>query len=169
MNRRIFLTLCFLGAALTAPASRAADSLYDPSSAQALTESQRAFFGERSGEFRYDRRMIRAAQIASARACAAPTLRCWHYVKEALLEAGVVSERPTTAWAKQAGDELCRKFGFRKLRIRNPLDAPVGSVIVYGGRDAGHVELRTESGFASDFLSRKPYPRPLIGVYVKNS
>ena len=169
MNRRLLLTLCCLGAVLSAPALRAGESLYDPSSAQPLTESQRAFFGKRSGQFKYDRRMIRAAEIAAARAGAQSTSRCWHYVKDALLEAGVVSQRPTTAWAKQAGDELCHKFGFRRLHIRSPWDAPVGSVIVYGGHDAGHVELRTESGFASDFVSRTPYPRPLIGVYVKTS
>jgi hypothetical protein len=40
-------------------------------------------------------------------------------------------------------------------------------VIVYGGVDAGHVELRTASGFVSDFISPTPYPRPLIGIYVK--
>ena len=44
---------------------------------------------------------------------------------------------------------------------------PVGAVIVYGGADAGHVELRTASGFVSDFISPTPYPRPLIGIYVK--
>jgi len=167
MNRLLLFSI-FCLAGFTTPALRAGDSLYDPAAAQPLTESQRAFFGERSGEFRYDRRMIRAAEIASARACAAPTSRCWHFVKDALVEAGVVSKRPTSAWAKQAGDELCQKFGFRKLGITNPFDAPVGSVIVYGGADAGHVELRTESGFASDFLSRTPYPRPLIGIYVKD-
>jgi len=40
-------------------------------------------------------------------------------------------------------------------------------VIVYGGADAGHVELRTSNGFASDFVSRSPYPRPVLGIYVK--
>ena len=172
MNRLSFLSLlrilCVV-AALAAPALRASDSLYDPASAQPLTETQREFFGQRSGQFKYDRRMIRAAEIASARACAEPTLRCWHFVKDALVESGVVSTRPTSVWAKQAGKELCQKFGFRKLHIRNPMDAPVGAVIVYGGPDAGHVELRTESGFVSDFLSRTPYRRPLIGVYVKDT
>ena len=44
---------------------------------------------------------------------------------------------------------------------------PVGSVLVYGGRGAGHVEIRTEGGFVSDFVSRTPSERPLVGVYVK--
>jgi len=39
--------------------------------------------------------------------------------------------------------------------------------LITGGRDAGHVELRTKSGFASDFASRRPYPRPVLGIYVK--
>ena len=127
------------------------------------------WFGHRSAEFKYDRRMIHAAEIAANRADAKPTWRCWHFVKDALLEAGVISTRPVSAWAKQAGDELCSKYGFRKLPITNPKDAPVGSVLVYGGADAGHVELRTASGYVSDFISPTPYPRPLIGVYVKET
>ena len=127
------------------------------------------WFGHRSAEFKYDRRMIHAAEIAANRAYAKPTWRCWHFVKDALLEAGVISTRPVSPWAKQAGDELCSKFGFRKLPITNPKDAPVGSVLVYGGADAGHVELRTASGYVSDFISPTPYPRPLIGVYVKET
>src|SRR6266550_4611832 len=34
-------------------------------------------------------------------------------------------------------------------------------------KGAGHVEIRTKSGFASDFRSKIPSPRPLIGVYTK--
>ena len=116
---------------------------------------------------RYDSRMILAAEIAAKRAFKKPTWRCWHYVKDALLSAGLVSKRPISPWAKQGGDELCGTYGFKKLRITNPLRAPVGAVIVYGGGDAGHVELRTASGFVSDFTSPTPYPRPLIGIYVK--
>jgi hypothetical protein len=29
------------------------------------------------------------------------------------------------------------------------------------------VEFRTRLGFVSDFVSLKPSPRPLIGIYVK--
>ena len=126
-------------------------------------------FGHHTTRFTYDRRMIRAAKIAVRRAYPKPTLRCWHFVKNALLDAGVVAKRPESTWAKQAGEELCSKFGFRKLPVTNPRDAPVGAVIVYGGADAGHVEMRTDSGYVSDFISRTPYPRPLIGVYVKDS
>jgi len=133
------------------------------------TEHSPPLFGHHSVEFKSTRRMIRAAEIAAHRAYAKPTWRCWHYVKDALLEAGVISTRPVSPWAKQAGDELCSRFGFRKLPITNPKDAPVGAVLVYGGADAGHVELRTDSGYVSDFISRTPYPRPLIGVYVKET
>ncbi len=160
------LILSLLIAASTVHAS---EYVYDSSGAQTLTKSQQAYFGPHSDQFKYDPRMIRAAQIAAARAFPQPTMRCWHYVKDALVAARLVSERPSTAWAKQAGEELCSKFGFRKLSISNPMKAPVGAVVVYGGRDAGHVELRTTFGFASDFVSRTPYPRPLIGVYVKDA
>ena len=114
-------------------------------------------------------RMANAIQIAQQRAHRKTTWHCWAYVKDAMLAAGVVDSRPTTAYARQAGDELSSKYGFRKLWNRNPKSAPVGAVVVYGGKDAGHVEIRTPSGFVSDFVSRTPYPRPVLGIYVKNS
>jgi hypothetical protein len=113
--------------------------------------------------------MIRAAQIALSRAHQHPTWRCWHYVKDALVDARVIDSRPVSPWAKEAGDELCRRYGFVKLPVRNPVRAPVGAVLVYGGPDAGHVEIRTATGYVSDFVSRTPYPRPFIGAYVKPS
>jgi hypothetical protein len=161
----VFAAMLF-GAPIRALAS---DSLFDPESATELTPEQRSFFGPKSAQFHYDARMVRAAQIAMERAHPEPTWRCWHYVKDALLDAGVIATRPTTAWAKDAGQELCEKFGFTKLRTTNPFHAPVGAVIVYGGRDAGHVELRTASGFVSDFVSTTPYPRKVIGIFVKPS
>jgi hypothetical protein len=153
---------------ITAVAS-AEDSLLDKSQARRLTPEEQSAFGPKSGGLRYDARMIRAAEIARLRAHPHMTWHCWAYVKDALLAANVVPTRPKTAWAREAGDELCRAYGFKKLSTLNPYKAPVGAVIVYGGNDAGHVELRTETGFASDFISREPYPRPVIGIYVKPS
>jgi hypothetical protein len=132
-----------------------------------LTSEEQRNFGPKSGSLKYDPRMIRAAQIAQERANPRMTWHCWAYVKDALLAANVVEHRPETAWARQAGDELAKNYGFKKLWTRDPYAAPVGAVIVYGGQDAGHVELRTTSGFASDFVSRHPYPRPVLGIYVK--
>ncbi len=150
--------------------SRAEDgSLFDPSKATPLTHEQRGLFGPKSGGIQYDSRMIRAAEIAKKRAQPHMTWYCWRYVKDALLAAGLVSSRPTSPWAKEAGEELCAKFGFVKLKLTDPTKAPVGAVVVYGGADAGHVELRTEHGFVSDFVSPTPYPRPLVGIYVKPS
>jgi hypothetical protein len=41
-------------------------------------------------------------------------------------------------------------------------------VLVYGSRRAaGHVEIRTRTGFVSDFENKKPSKRPLIGVFAK--
>jgi hypothetical protein len=117
---------------------------------------------------RLDKRMVRAASIAQERARAHSKSRCWHYVKDALLASGAVHSRPTTVYAKQAGDELVRSYGFKRLPIRDPYQAPVGAVLVYGARRAaGHVEIRTKSGFVSDFRSRTPSKRRLIGVYAK--
>lgn len=117
---------------------------------------------------RLDPRLMRAASIAQDRAHAHSKSRCWRYVKEALLAAGVVDSRPKTALAKQAATELVRDYGFRKLPIRDPFKAPVGSVLVYNARgSAGHVEIRTKNGFVSDFKAKVPSKRPLIGVYAK--
>jgi hypothetical protein len=126
-------------------------------------------FGPKSAGRRYDSRMVSAARIARHRAEPRSTMYCWRYVKNALVESGVVGSRPTTTYAKQAGRELCEKYGFVKLPVRAAWDAPVGAVIVYGGHDAGHVEIRTESGFVSDFVSRTPFNRRPIGVFVKPS
>ena len=117
---------------------------------------------------RVNPRLMQAATIAQDRAHAHSKSRCWHYVKEALLASGVIDSRPKTAMAKQAADELVRDYGFKKLSIRDPFAAPLGSVLVYSARGAaGHVEIRTKNGFVSDFRSKTPSRRPLIGVYAK--
>lgn len=115
----------------------------------------------------YDNQMIQAAQIAENNARKRSRRRCWRAVKNAMLEAKVLDERPTTRYAKQAGEELEKRFGFKRIDVRDPFAAPIGSVLVYGGRGAGHIEIRTEDGFVSDFISDHPSNRPLIGVYVR--
>lgn len=165
---RICLMVCLL--ALLAPAiSRAAtsDSLFDAKTARKLDPSKLSMFGPQAGKFRYDKRMVHAAEIAAARARKYSTSRCWRYVKDALLAAKIIETRPVTAYAKEAAAELTSNHGFKKIRESNPFKAPLGAVIVYGGRGAGHVEIRTAKGFVSDFVSAKPSPRPLIGIYVK--
>jgi len=149
--------------------ARAGDSLYDSTHAATPGTDVQHILGPKSGGIRYDARMIRAAEIAMSRAYPHPTWRCWHYVKDALVDARVIDSRPTSPWAKQAGDELCSRYGFKKLAVRDPMRAPVGAVLVYGGADAGHVEIRTPTGFVSDFVSATPYPRPFLGAYVKPS
>jgi hypothetical protein len=116
-----------------------------------------------------DPKLCRAATIAEERARAHSHSLCWRFVKEALVAAGVVSSRPTTSLAKQAGQELVNNYGFKKLAVADPYAAPVGAVLVYGAsKAAGHVEIRTVDGFVSDFKSRIPSPRPLLGVYAKS-
>jgi hypothetical protein len=115
-----------------------------------------------------DPKLARAATIAEERAHAHSRRSCWRYVKEALLAAGAVDSYPQTALARQAGEELVRRYGFTRLATRDPYQAPIGSVLVYGsGRGAGHVEIRTSRGFVSDFRTSTPSRRPLIGVYAK--
>ena len=118
---------------------------------------------------RLDPRFVRAASIADERAYAHSKSRCWRYVKQALVASGLVSSYPKTELAKQAGDELVRDYGFKKLPIRDPYAAPVGSVLVYykGRSNAGHVEIRTKTGFVSDFRSKDACRAALVGVYAK--
>jgi hypothetical protein len=163
----------------------ASDSLYDARTARKLKDYPtvelapkssmmrasvdviRVDLGPRSSRFCYDERMVRAAQIAEARARSRSARLCWRYVKAALYRANLLNYLPTTAYAKHAGDELAYKFGFKRIAVSDPYKAPIGSVLVYGGKGPGHVEIRTATGFVSDFASRTPSKRPLIGVYVK--
>ena len=122
-----------------------------------------------TAERQLDPKLTRAATIAEERAHAHSRRQCWHAVKEALLASGVISSRPTTVYAKQAGQELVNNYGFRKLAVNDPYQAPVGSVLVYNAnRAAGHVEIRTKDGFVSDFRSKTPSRRPLLGIFVKS-
>src|ERR1043166_3541939 len=116
-----------------------------------------------------DPKLLKAATIAQERANAHSRSQCWRFVKQALVAAGVVSSYPKTEYANQAGQELVNNYGFKQLPVRDPFKAPVGAVLVYGAsRAAGHVEIRTKEGFVSDFKSRVPSPRPLLGVFTKS-
>ena len=115
-----------------------------------------------------DGKLMQAATIAQERAHAHSRSMCWHYVKEALLASGAIDSRPKSELAKDAAQDLVSNYGFKKLPVGDPFAAPVGSVLVYGAnRAAGHVEIRTRDGFVSDFCSKTPSPRPLLGVYAK--
>ncbi len=115
-----------------------------------------------------DPKLMQAATIAQERAHAHSRSMCWHYVKEALLASGIINSRPKSELAKDAAQDLVSNYGFKKLSVKDPFAAPVGSVLVYGAnRAAGHVEIRTRDGFVSDFSSKTPSPRPLLGVYAK--
>ena len=120
---------------------------------------------------RLDPRLRRAATIAQERANARTKARCWRYVKEALVAAGAVSSYPKTNYACQAGEELVRNYGFKKLPMRDPYAAPLGAVIVYGkgSNGAGHVEIRTKNGFVSDYRSKNRCYYPVLAVYGKFS
>ena len=120
---------------------------------------------------RLDPKLLRAASIADERAHARSKARCWHYVKEALLASGAITSYPRTAYARQAGEELARFYGFKKLSVRDPYDAPLGAVLVYsrGSKAAGHVEIRTRNGFVSDYSSKNRCRYPLLAVYGKFS
>ena len=133
------------------------------------TKIGRPFATGAKSDRQLDPKLMRAATIAEERAHAHSRRQCWHAVKEALLASGVISSRPKTEYAKQAAQELVNNYGFRQLPVNDPYQAPVGSVLVYNAnRAAGHVEIRTKDGFVSDFRSKTPSHRPLLGVFVKS-
>jgi hypothetical protein len=120
---------------------------------------------------RLDPRLRRAASIAQERANARSKARCWRAVKEALVASGVIKSYPKTNYASQAGEELVRDFGFKRLSVRDQFAAPIGSVLVFaeGSNGAGHVVIRTKTGFASDYWTRNRCKYPLLAVYGKFS
>ena len=177
----LFALVFVFGAALSASAARTENLNFKPQfvfkdrngkmvSAPIVDEYQKKklVYPAAKVDPRVNPKLMQAATIAQERAHAHSKSRCWHYVKEALMASGVIDARPKTALAKQAGDELVRDYGFKKLPIRDPFAAPLGSVLVYTARGAaGHVEIRTKNGFVSDFTSKTPSKRPLLGVYAK--
>ena len=118
---------------------------------------------------RIDPKLQRAATIGQERASARSKMRCWRYVKEALLAAGAVRSYPKTTYAAEAGDELVRDYGFKRLSVRDPYSAPLGAVIVYGNKSRGHVEIRTRDGFVSDYHSKNRCFYRVLAVYGKFS
>ena len=119
-------------------------------------------------DFAMSPHLLEAVRIAKGNARPRSTNYCWRYVKKALLAADAVDAYPNGASAKYAGSILVNDFGFILLDdITDPEDAPVGSVLVYGGAGHGHIEIRTADGYVSDFKTVNHSKRPLTGVYVK--
>ena len=173
MFRKNFLFLLAALALLLLPRAASAQSFYFYGSSDTYRSGDVFFFTPRAPRASYDSRMdpcmIKASRIADANAFRHSTLRCWRYVKNALLQAGAVSRYPSTNYAFQAGSELTSRYGFIRLPIHDPYRAPVGAVLVYEGGGAGHVEIRTAHGFASDYRSAWACRYRLIGVYAKLS
>ncbi len=118
---------------------------------------------------RLDPRLRRAATIAQERANARSKARCWRSVKEALVASGVIDSYPKTNCASQAGEELVRSYGFKRLPVHDQFAAPIGSVLVFGHGSEGHVVIRTRTGFASDYWTKNRCKYPLVAVYGKFS
>jgi hypothetical protein len=179
MFRRFFLFLLAAGAVLALPKPVFAQVYYSSFGSNPL-----AYFPAAGGiiytpkappakrDSRIDPHLLKAARIADANAFPHSTLRCWRYVKVALVQSGAVNAYPKTNLACEAGSELTSRYGFVRLPIHDPYRAPEGAVLVYSGGGvggAGHVEIRTAHGFASDYHSPWHCRYRLIGVYAKFS
>ncbi len=116
---------------------------------------------------RLDPRLRKAATIAQERANARSRSRCWQYVKTALVESGIIDSYPKSNYATEAGDELVRNYGFKRLPIQDQFAAPVGAVLVFGHGTEGHVVIRTKTGFVSDYWTSNRCKYPLVAVYGK--
>ena len=147
----------------------AALTIASPCAARSIEPKSDLSFAAPTESVHYDERLLEAAEIAKLNARKYSHRRCWRAVKDALVEANVIPYRPTSRYAWQAADELENEFSFKKLDISDPYEAPLGSILVYGGPGAGHVEFRVEDGFVSDFTNPRPSHRPLIGVYVSSA
>ena len=76
-----------------------------------------------------------------------------------------MKSRPQTT-GEASSQELVNNYGFKNSGI-DPYGR-LGAVLVYDAkRAAGHVEIRTQDGFVSDFRSKTPSRRPLLGVFAK--
>jgi len=104
-----------------------------------------------------------------------PLKSCFRYVKAGLLQASWVDSYFNEESAKDAETHLL-EANFRKTKITDPRLAPRGSVLVYGGGEHGHIEVRVQGGFLSDYLNPEPRTgnsrighgngRYLKGIYV---
>ena len=137
---------------------------------------------------------IASAKIARASVLSKSIGKCYRYVKRALLAGGAVDHYLGGVAAVEAGPLLIKQgfvdiLGLAQAGIKSPYDAPVGAVIVYkatpGATDKnriyGHIEIRTEDGFASDYFSPRARTgardnglvsnsssgRAVLGVFVK--
>lgn len=176
MQKKILSTFLMLVTAFAAVSPALAKPKHEKAGLQAKatipsdpSDEDDLFFAPKSDRFSLDDRMLNAVEIATLSARRHSHRHCWRAVKDALFEANVVSSRPTSKYAWQAAEELEQKFSFKKLEITDPFEAPVGSILVYGGPGAGHVEFRSNEGFVSDFANPRPSHRPLIGVYVSTA
>jgi hypothetical protein len=174
MHRRFLPLLLAIAAFIALPKAASAQFFYSTfgsSNFDAFPSAGGYIYTPRPPKARHDHRidphLLAAARIADRNAFPHSTARCWRYVKQALLQAGAVNAYPGTNYAFEAGQELISHYGFVRLSIHDPYNAPVGSVLVYRGGSAGHVEIRTEHGFASDYRSSWCCRYHLIGVYAK--
>jgi hypothetical protein len=134
-----------------------------------------------------------AIRILERKNCPKPTSKsrdCVSYVKRALRLSGLAEPFSSQLRIKgETGSERLGKSledqGYRNLRdteyapwTYDPRNAPRGAVLVYadttGTGRGGHVEVRTDNGFASQFCDSRPVTEhstggnfELVGVYIK--
>ncbi len=101
--------------------------------------------------------------------------KCYAAVKDALVSAGLASTRLPGASAIQAHTQghLSRLGFVNMIRSVNAQSAAEGCVFVYSGGNGhshGHIEVKTDSGFCSDYCSARPLTsrhHRLEAVYCK--
>ena len=93
---------------------------------------------------------------------------CYKSVKNHLCAAGYVESSYKMTWwsAKDAGSDLFKIWFEDKIEeIRKWQKPQTWDVFVYSWGQHGHIEIKTEDGYASDFFANHASGRTLIGVW----
>jgi hypothetical protein len=134
--------------------------------------------------------------IQSGKLSSKSTNRCFMYVQIALGKGKLAPDQELRQLTPACGREVCaknagtaltsKKYGFVNLldmpqfrsqiiEANGHINLPMGAIMVYGGSGNGHIEQRTPSGYASDYLSTHNRTgdkvafggRVLTGVYIR--
>ncbi len=93
-------------------------------------------------------------RYAKANAHSSSIFKCYRFVKNALLHAGLVDRYLDGDKAILAPPELVKQNYVQRPGAKIPSDAKKGDILVYKGPTVhGHIEIATGDGFVSDFFS----------------
>jgi len=93
--------------------------------------------------------------------------RCLDYVKTALVRSCVLPSKPGNPSSAKDSHAMLISAGYELVGRSKGLSMP-GDIVVYGsmgGHPHGHIEIKGQQGFISDFVSKGGAGMPVSGVY----